>query len=259
MSLVNPQTAKTFVDSVDLSGLPGSRRFATEPAKPFIPHDDKDQAVVLGSEVISFAKGVSGETRQVIADSTLFAQLTANKQVPDANEIDRWYEKYFEVLTSVGWTLANKSFVSYQASSDDVDVTQAVLSIAAGLLGGPATTAFQLVKGALDALTKGAGNQPWVTLFKRESQRSQAGRFQVAVVHPDADSGFAISSMAFSLRATSTLTQVLFVKVRRDLAEFRQASGEVTINEKVLASVSPIIGQKLIAYAQSYVKQLPDL
>jgi hypothetical protein len=259
MSLVNPQTAKAFVDSVDLSGLPGSRRFAAEASKPFIPHEDKNQAVVLGSAVISFARGISAETRQVVADSTLFAQLTANKQVPDENEIGKWYEKYFEVLTSVGWTLANRSFVNYQASSDDVDVTQAVLSIAAGLLGGAGATAFQLVKAALEALTKGAEDQPWITLFKRESQRSQAGRFQVAVIHPDADSGFVVSSMAFSLRATSTLTHVLFVKVRRDVAEFRQASGDVTINEKVVASVSPIIGQKLITYAQSYVKQLPDL
>jgi len=259
MSLVNPETAKAFVESVDLSGLPGSRRFLGEAPKPFIPNEDKDQGVVLGSDVVTFAKGISAETRQAIADSTLFAQLNANKAVPDANQIDKWYEKYFDVLTSVGWTLANKSFTTYQASSDDVDVAQAVLSIAAGLLGGPATTAYQLVKTALDALTKGTQDQPWITLFKRESQRSQAGRFQVAVVHPDADSDFVISSMAFNLRSTSTMTQVLFVKVKHDLADFRQASGAVTINEKVLASVSPVIGQKLITYAQSYVKQLPDL
>ena len=62
--------------------------------------------------------------------------------------------------------------------------------------------------------------------------------------------------MAFALKAESTLTQVLFFKIRRDKVQLQQCSTRVTINEEVLASVRHKVKNKLAGLAGGFVDSL---
>ena len=65
--------------------------------------------------------------------------------------------------------------------------------------------------------------------------------------------------MAFGLEAKSTVTQVLFFKVKASEATLRHYSGRLTINTAVLDGIREQIQMKLSGLASDYVKTLPDL
>ncbi len=251
--------ARAFVASVDLSDLAqhGTRFFDAPPAS-FTPDAGKDQAAIVGSGILCYARGVSAERRSAVNDSALLAQLIANKTVPDASDIPAWYDAYFGVLTSVGWVFRERGFSRYDASSDNADVHDAILSIAAGLLGGAAASAYQVIRVTLDTLKSLSDSSPWLTLFARESQYAHAARFQVSVVAQD-DGEFVASLMAFELDASVELSQVLFFKFKSERTTLQQYSGTVAIDDAVLASVSADIAAKIAAFTTGYVKGLPDL
>src|SRR4051794_445942 len=111
----------------------------------------KNQATVIGSDVISFVQGVTAERREAIINSAMLAQLVANKKVPDSSDIVSWYDAYFEVLSNVGWVVQDQNFAVYEEKSQNFEAHKAILSIAATLLGG-APTALALVTTTLNAL-----------------------------------------------------------------------------------------------------------
>jgi hypothetical protein len=199
---------------------------------------------------------VSKERRNAINDSSLFAQLMANKKVPNQTDITAWYDAYFDALTNVGWVLQSRSFSKYDASSEDVDVNEAILKIASGLLGGAAAVGYQLIKLTLDSLHKLSDNSPWITTFRRESQHERAARFQVSLVNLDANKDFLVSLLAFDLEATETLNQALFFKFKSTQATLKQFSGDVTINDRVLSAVGGKIAAKVDAFSSGYVSEV---
>ncbi|HET8625354.1 MAG TPA: hypothetical protein VFM14_17475, partial [Gemmatimonadales bacterium] len=84
--------ARRFVREAKLPAAPapktplgGPKRGAARPEPAFESLLDagKDQAAVVGSELIAFVKGVTVERREAIVNSGLLAQLVANKKVPD--------------------------------------------------------------------------------------------------------------------------------------------------------------------------------
>jgi hypothetical protein len=68
-----------------------------------------------------------------------------------------------------------------------------------------------------------------------------------------------VSLMAFGLEAKDTLTQVLFFKYQTSEVTLKHYSGKVTINPRVLSSVREQIKDKIVKYADAYVRGLPDL
>ena len=91
--------ARSFVMGLDLP----APRFgaAATPSTPINFDAARDQALVVGSEVVSFVQGVTAEQRGDIVNSTLLAQLRAKKVVPEPRslaEIREWYNQYFTVL-----------------------------------------------------------------------------------------------------------------------------------------------------------------
>ena len=258
--MVTEAEAHNFVDASNLIGLPDYQSpFGVLGEPSFAPDVDKSQSVVIGSSINSFVKGVSDERRQAINDSSLFAQLMANKAVPDQTDIPGWYNVYFDALTHVGWVLQGRSFTTYNAVSDDVDVNEAILTLASGLLGGAAAIGYQLIKQTLASLQKLSDNSPWITTFRRESQHERAARFQISLANQDANKDFLVSLLAFDLQATETLNQVLFFKFKSTQATLKHLSGDVTINDRVLSSVQPKIAAKIDAFFDGYVSQAVDL
>ena len=247
--------AVDFVEDLILPLAPDGRRGAGPGASSptaQIAFDSVDpQTLVAGSGVISFVKGVTSERRQDIVNSSLLAQLAANKRVPDRSDLRAWYDVYFEVLTNVGWVLQERSFQQYRERGDDFEAEQAILGIAAAAFGG-AASAVGIVKSTLDAL-KAAAHGKWITLFNRESQTAHAAKFQVTLVDRDTDGDLKVYLMAFTLNAKASLTQVLFFKFRTNDIVFDHSAGVVTIDPEVLAAVRDPVSQKIRAHVSSYV------
>lgn len=261
--MVTAVTAREFVASVVLPEPPLGVGTAGGLARAAATAFDaaKDQASVVGSDVISFVKGVTPEQRSDVVNATLLAQLVANKKVaaPTAlPDVVRWYEEYFDVLSHIGFVIQDKGFATYEERSQDFEAHKAILDVAAALLAG-APGALAVLQKTLGALEKMAGDSPWITLYNRESRSANTARFQASLVDQDENGQFLLSLIAFGIEAQSRVTQVLFFKFRKNDVTLRHHSGKVTINAQVLASVRNQIAERLIPFTTGYIEILPDL
>lgn len=253
--------ALAFIESVELPTLlETTQAQGTQPdGTPAFDFDKaKDQALVVGSDIISFVKGVTEDRRRDIVNSALLAQLAAKKQVPDPTDVERWYDVYFDVLTNIGWVIQDRQFVEHVHLGTEVEVHEAIMTVAASLLG-PASGALALVKTTLDALKSMQENSPFITLFHRESQSARNAKFQVTLAEDTPDGQFLVTLMAFALNAEAGFTKVLVFKFNKQSVRIRHASGKVTINSAVLAGIRDALNDKVVRHAQDFVRGLPDL
>jgi len=215
----------------------------------------KDQAVVVGSTVVSFVTGVTADRRDAIINSGLLAQLVAKHKVADPQLIQAWYDAYFDALSNVGWVIQEKSFQKYHEATANFQTHEAILAVATTFLGA-APAALALVVSTLNALHKMDQNSPWITIFDRESQKAETAHFQISLAQQSPTGEFFVEMMAFGLKAKSTVTQVLFFKAKASEVDLSHYSGRVTINTGVLDGVGPAIKAKLAGSANDYVKGL---
>jgi hypothetical protein len=258
---ITPTSAREFISRAALPQARVSRDGAAEALTLAEMGFDtaKNQAAVVGSEIVSFVTGVTAERREAIVNSSLLAQLVAKKAVPDATDIDAWYRVYFDTLLQLGWVMQDFEFKKYVEQSQSFDAHKAILEVAALFMGPAAPTALAVLKTTLEALQSMDADNPWITLFDRESRSATVARFQIAIAEQVAGGQFIVRTMAFALSASSTITQVLFFKARQSGTELRYHSGKVTINSGVLDSVGADLKAKLAAHAHNFIRTLPDL
>ncbi|QBQ99518.1 hypothetical protein [Paraburkholderia pallida] len=219
----------------------------------------RDQAVVVGSGVVTFAQGVPPARRLGVTNSLLLAQLVARKAVPDGGDLDDWYKQYTSVLANIGWLVQTTTTTHTADTSDDFDTHKAILAVATLLLGPGAVTALALITTTLDALASMDTSQPWITIFDRESHAVNASSFQVALADTAPDGSFVVSLMAFVLKANSVVTQVLFFKAKQEDVQFSHYASQAQIDTTILDSLEPDLSNRVAQHSKSFISQLPDL
>ena len=185
MENITAETALEFVNSVGLPQLEGPQLEAVE---TFHPDQTKDQSAIVGSDIVSFVKGVTEERRQDIINSSLLAQAVADMQVSDPTHIFEWYGHYFDALTKIGWIVQDKQFTEHVESSQDFEAHKVIIDLATTLLG-PQAAALEVVKATLDALQKMDEDSPWLTIFRKRAERAKTAKFQVTLAEEDPQGG----------------------------------------------------------------------
>jgi dUTPase len=249
--------ARTFVGGLD---LPAPRFGATGIAlAPPVDFDAaRDQAMVVGSEIVSFVHGITAEQRSDIVNCALLAQLRAKKVAPEPRslaEVRDWYREYFDVLGNIGFVPQQTNLQQYETQADGFEAHQAVLDVAATLLGG-APTALALVASTVKALRKMDAGNPWITIFNRESRSANTAHFQVSTVDRDPNGELFVALTAFALEARQRITQVLFFKFRENDVKIENHAGKASINAALLAGLRAQISQKLLAHSNDYLSTL---
>ena len=215
---------------------------------------ESTQSLVVGADIVSFATGLPAALRADITNCTLLAQLAATKRVPERDKVAAWYDVYFDTLTHLGWVAQERGFSEYAESGDNFEAHKAVLKVAATVFG-PAASAYALVHSTLSAMAD-TDDEPWFTLFQRESQGARAGRFQISVAEATDGDAAMLSVMSFSLEADASLTQILFFKFRTSDVTLRHASGKVSVDSHRLAAMRALVAQKVADYQNSYIATL---
>jgi hypothetical protein len=214
----------------------------------------KQQAAVVGSDVVSFVPEITPEQRQDIVNTSLLAQLAANKKVPDPQDLDgilAWYTAYFHAMTSMGFALQGEGFAEYAESSDTFEANEAIIEIAKTALAG-APAALPLVIKTLESLKSLSQDSPWITVFHRESRNGNTARFQVSV----ANTASTLNVMAFGIRAHASITQVLFFKFKKSDTTLQHNSSTLTIDPIVLAGIRDAVVQKITTFSKDFVAGL---
>lgn len=254
MSRFDLDAARAFVAGAELPEQPLG--LESVPATPQIVFDQaQKQAVLVGSNVVSFDTGVEAEFREAISDSALLAQLAANKAVPNASDVIRWFEVYFQVLNNVGWVAQVIDNAKYEVKFDGMEVHEAILDVVKIFLG-PAPAALALVVQTLDSLKKMQADSPLITLFERNSQKAELSRFQFTYIRQEPDGGLSGEAMAFTLSAEQTITQVLFFKLSKARSKMERRLGTLSINRAALSGLRLQVRARVMPFMSDFVAQL---
>ncbi|CAD6543081.1 hypothetical protein LMG27952_03985 [Paraburkholderia hiiakae] len=259
MTNVTIDSARTYLLGVTLP--PVDKSHASLLLDDTTPSFDasKDQAVVVGSGVVTFAQGVPPERRLAVTNSLLLAQLVARRAVPDGGDIDDWYKQYTSVLANIGWLVQTTTTTHTADTANEFETHEAILAVATLLLGPGAVSALSLISTTLNALATMDTSKPWITIFDRETQAVNASSFQVALAETAPDGSFVVSLMAFVIKANAVVTQVLFFKAKHEDVQFSHYASQAQIDTAILDSLEPDLSNRVAQHSKSYISQLPDL
>jgi len=248
-------TAKDYVRELAIPEAEPSVLAEKVAAIDFAFDTAREQASVVGSDVIAFVKGITPEQRTDIVNAMLLAQLAAKKKMPEPKDLEgvrEWFKSYFDVLSNIGFVGQELTFAKYEEKAETFEAHQAILDVAKMFLAG-APGALAIVEKTLTSLQKMDEDSPWITIFHRESRSGTVARFQVGMAEVDEKEGLLVRLMAFGLQADARITQVLFFKFRKNKASLEQSSGKATIDAPVLASVRMDIAKKIGEHVKSFV------
>lgn len=244
-------SARTYV----ARALPDSTSFGAVEAPDLGFDMAKEQAVMVGSAILSFDVGVEAGFREAISDSALLAQLVANKNNDVGTDPIAWFDAYFAVLGNIGWAIQARDTASYDIKVDGVEVHKAILDVIAAFIG-PVPGAAKLVELVLESLMKMDADSPLITLFEKQSQHAKIGRFQFTTVRQDATGGLLAEAMAFALNADRVVTQILFFKLQKNKQTLRRSLGTISLNRDALTTLQPLIRKKVQAHMIDYVASI---
>jgi hypothetical protein len=249
--------ARSFVQQADLPAARPETLGEPVPGEQSPFDAARQQAAVVGSDVLSFVKEITPEQRKDIVNATLLAQLVANTKVPDPENLDgvlAWYKQYFDVLSQIGFVVHSSGFARYTEAADSFEAHQAIIDVVKTALAG-APAALPLVIKTLESLKSMSENSPWITLFHRESRSANTARFQVSLADAEAGGSF-LNLFAFGISAKASVTQVLFFRFRKNESTLHHNSSKLTINDAVLAGVRDDIEKKIAKFTKDFVAGL---
>ncbi|MGL6246183.1 hypothetical protein [Pseudomonas sp.] len=151
--------------------------------------------------------------------------------------------------------IQSKSFDVYSGQVKGLETHEAILKVASVLLGA-GSTALTIVVATLEAMKTMKKDDPWITIFNRESQHANATRFQIALAQQQENGEFAITTMAFELDANYEMTQVIFFKFHSNTLKLKHCSGKITVNDVVLSGVRDKLREKLIGRTKGFIDSI---
>lgn len=246
--------ARAFVGRLDV-GQPHLAIDGT--AAPDIVFDAaRQQAVLVGSDVVSFDTGIEASFREAASNCALLAQLAADKASSAELDPMAWFDSYFSVLAHLGWIVQERDTAVYTLKNDGLEVHEAILQVIAAFLGDVAPAALKLVELTLTSLKSMNSGSPLITLFTRQTQHARVGRVQFTAVHADADGGLLAEAMAFGLTADAEVTQILFFRLHNDHTVLRRSLGRLSLNRMAIEALAPQIKAKVLPFMAGYVDAL---
>jgi hypothetical protein len=243
--------ARAFVARLDLPEAPG---LGVE-GSPIVFEDVKKQAVLVGSDIVSFDNGIEAEFREAVSDAALVAQLGAQTKLGGDADPIKWFDTYFDTLSRLGFVIQARDTAEYQLEADGVEVHEAILKVVTAFIGN-VPGAVALVALALESLKSMKKDSPLITLFDRESQKAKIGRFQLTLVRTDPSGGLLAEVMAFALEAESKTTQILFFKLKKNRNRLRRSLGSASLNRAALKGLRPILRKKVQAHLAKFVAEI---
>lgn len=243
--------AKSFILNAALVPSGAISQAAEEsPDTPF--EAGRAQASVVNSNVVAFPGDAPVDVRQAVTDSMLFAQLHADHEVPDRNDVKAWMDTYFGALPKLGWALAGDSGNETEESALGSELHQKILEFLAVALG-PATTALALVASALTSLQGMQKDSPWITLFNRRAKGAKAAGVEMTHADVNKDGNVTLKGTSVRLDANQQITQVLFFKFTSNSAKLYRRAVSMTIAGVTLAELAPDIHGRVLAYEKASI------
>ena len=237
----------SFIEALELADV----GLVTLEEAPSISEAEPGAFVDAGS-LVAFGPGVSAQHKADVLNSTLLAQLAANKKFNRETQTEEWYRFYQEVFGKVGWVLRGFEFTLYEASGAEFTADKVILEILKAIATG---NDLAVVAATMEALNSLGNDSPTVKVFETNSHTASSGNFQISVAAEN-DGIVGMKLGAFYFMTTQTVTRVLWFRFQSSSTKFYKGNQVAALDEEVYAKVRQTVVEKLGDAAKKLVADL---
>lgn len=248
LTIENIEVYTQFIQSLEIS----DSRHVLMPLSIASATAGNQSAFVVAGSTVSFVAGVSSQFQSDILNSTLLAQLAANKKFDRESDPRNWYDFYVHVLENVGWVLQGFTFTKFNTSGGSLTCEQAVIDILAAIATGGQ---MAVVNATLAAMKNMSSRDGRLVLFERESHNLHQGNFQISVAKEE-NGVVSLATAGLEFKSAQNITRVLFFSWESASSELYHGSQEMTLNTDVHSRVRQEIVTKLGDKAVQFVHEI---
>lgn len=212
---------------------------------------DSPSAKVIAGSIASFTSKLSGQQLEDVQNSTLLAQLAANKKFPDEEDIVDWYKFYRHVLSQLGWIMQDLGFDKYKSQQASFKLSQVTLELLSAMVG-EEEQLLTVVKYTLESLAESPHGQ---ALFKVNSASGQNGRFQILPCTVT-NGQVSLAFIGAYFKASQVSDDFFFFSYESQDISLHKAAQVFTLNEAVYGEVRQTVMNKLGRHARKFIDDL---
>lgn len=248
----------TLIQDLELRDFEPRLSNEMESTSPLVKSDsDAASANVDDGSLVSFVANVSANHKTAALNTTLLAQMAADKAYDrfKEDELMDWYKKYQSVMGICGWVVQEFKFQNYKASGSTFSINEAVISIIESF----ATEAeIKVAEAALNALKGLKNDSPWYKVWDQQSHSTDGGNFQIASAadNDGAENTLVMKIGAFAFTTTETTTNFLWVAYKDSDTSVQYADQTITLNETIYDKLADTITDKLGDNAKTQIGAL---
>jgi hypothetical protein len=241
---------KDYIASLDIGEAPVAVNELFRPEARVFADGEPGAATDAGS-LVSFVSGMSALHKSDVLNSTLLAQLAANKKFDRFNQMEEWYKFYTGVLEQVGWVVPAFAFERFTPAGNTLVVSDAVLQILDVITTGDE---LAIVRATLESL-QDPENENALVLFDQESFPQNLGTFQIFPCAED-DGNVVMALAAMHFTAEKHVTKFLWFKWTSTTVKLFRSAQKCVLNEDVYGQVRKEVIEKLGNRATEFIRDI---
>jgi hypothetical protein len=245
------QDIVSYVSDLDVQPpvgrFPVARGEETTPVK-----EGEEQAFLADKSLVSFISEVSGQNRKDVLNSTLLAQMAANKKFPDEGDLLQWYRSFIDVLSNIGWDIENAEVSTFESSKEVFEIEDAIIDILTSAFG---AGFMPVILKTLESIKNLSKRDHKIIAFEKNTHSLTKGCFQIALA-VEKNEVVSMQLGTFLLTSDKKIKQILLFKSKKDKTSLQYTSRRGTLNSEAYAIVRDAILQKLGANITAFVAEI---
>ncbi len=251
MKAMTPKDRVEYVKNLELDPTPQS--VLDLHLAPTVTEDDEQAGYVDAGSLVSFVAGVSALHKSDALNTTLLAQLAANKKHDRETQTVEWYKYYRNVLENVGWVVPSFNFLKFKASGSTFTVDAVIADVLEAISTQDDRQIIDSTISAVKALDNGDGR---LVLWDQNTTSLDRGNFQISACS-ESDGVLVMKLGTFYFHTDKTVTSVLWFSFSSSKTEFYKGGQTVNLNEDVYNNdLREMVIKKLGKRAQDFVGNL---
>ncbi|ANE50620.1 hypothetical protein [Flavisolibacter tropicus] len=211
-----------------------------------------EQAFIADKSLISFITNVPAQNREDILQSTLLAQLAANKKYPKEDDILHWYQMFAEVLSNIGWLVEGKDISTFESSGQVFEVQDAIIKILTAAFGG---NYLSVITKTLEAVKALSDEDRRILAFEKNTHTLKKGCFQIGLAVVEKDAVF-LHLGTFLLTSDHKIKQILFFRATKDKTKLEYISKRATFSPVAYSQIRNTVAEKIKEHMTAYVSEI---
>ena len=215
--------------------------------------ENQESASVNAGSLTSFTGKMTGERKSDVQNSTLLAQLAADKKFDRMKDAMNWYKFYIDVLSNVGWVTSAFAFDKYTSGGTTVKLDEAVIGILSAIATGDE---IAIVKATMNSLQALGDDTKQMRIWNSNASDGNNGNFQIFPVSQEANGDAVMMMDGMQFVAHESHGRFLWWSWQSNQINIQRAANKFVLDNDVYSQVRQQIIDKLGDKAKTFIAEL---